>query len=115
MAVASLVGTEVYLADPGVSVAAVCDTTQVHLLGPLSWIGSIAQLTFIVPALPPGSYTFRARTPSAGCWIIGSTDATLTFEVLPSQPSEPPWGILMSLGFVGLLALVVVRRRRRIR
>src|SRR2546426_2273413 len=101
----------VYLADPGVDDADVCDTARVHRLANLTWTDGVGRLAFAVPALSPGRYSFRVLTANAGCWTVGSGEGVLTFDVLPAQGTDPAWGLILTLCLAGIAALVLVRLR----
>ena len=104
--------TVIYLVDPGVDVAAVCDTAQAHRLANLAWTDGVGRATFEVPAVAPGVYTFRALTPNAGCSRIGSDSGVLTFEVVPRAATGPAWGFVLALGLAGVLLLAIARMRQ---
>jgi hypothetical protein len=105
--------TSIFLVDPGITVAAVCDSVRVHEVGSLTWTGGVGRLTFSIPALPAGSYSFRALVPASGCWIIGGDTAPLALRIAVASPSSSDsWLLAIAVVIAAGLGLLVMRSRR---
>jgi hypothetical protein len=103
----------IYLVDPGIADAAVCDTAHAHLLGSLSWDHGVGRLAFAIPAIPAGSYSFRALVPDSGCWVIGGDGSTLALRVDAQAESDQTWLAALAVVVSAGIGLLVIRLRMR--
>jgi LPXTG-motif cell wall-anchored protein len=112
-AIASSGDISVFLVAPGITDAAVCNTVHAHEVGLLTWTGGVGRLSFSIPALAAGSYSFRALVPDSGCWIIGDSRSTLALRIdaAPTGSNEI-WLLAFAIVFAAGIGLVVIRRRR---
>jgi LPXTG-motif cell wall-anchored protein len=106
--------TSILVVDPGITDAAVCASAHAHEIGSLTWTSGVGRLTFSIPALPAGSYSFRALIPDSGCWIVGGNSAPLALQIDDASPgSNDSWLLAAAVVIAAGLGLLVLRRRRQ--
>jgi hypothetical protein len=111
--VAASGSTSIFLVDPGITGAAVCDSVHAHEVGSLTWTDGVGRLMFSIPTLPAGSYSIRALIPDSGCWIVGGDTAPITLGITaPSLRSNDSWLLAIALVIAAGLGLLAIRSRR---
>jgi hypothetical protein len=131
--------TDIFLASDADPPNDPCDPSQAMLLGRMMWNEGVGKITFVVPNVPSGVYSFHIRTPASrpDCWRIGEAADRLTLTVqsnadarqpangageTPSPSANVPVGgdsgaafaiaLIITTACLGMLARLAVRRRR---